>query len=389
MVRCARSGTPALTSAADPVRDLFTRTFGGKPDVLASAPGRVNLIGEHVDYNGGAVLPIAIRQRTWVAIRRSSGGMVRAFSSAQSEAGSFDATRPARSGGWIDYLAGVALELGRDHVPVPGCDLVVWSDVPLGSGLSSSAALCVAGTAAFARVLELPLDAAKVALAAHRAEADFVGVPCGIMDQFASALARTGHALHLDCESTAHEDVPFAEAVLIFDSGVTRSLRGSAFAVRRSECDRALALLRERWPALRTLAQVTPAQLRDAALPPLLARRARHVVEEGRRVASFVENLHEGKGASGDILLASHRSLRDDYECSIAELDWFVERAMEFRGVSGARLTGAGWGGCAIAVGDEGALEEMAPLVATDYRAAFPHQPRHWITRAGDGVRVE
>ncbi|MDQ6886345.1 MAG: galactokinase [Gemmatimonadota bacterium] len=370
------------------MRELFGRTFGKTPDVVASAPGRVNLIGEHVDYNGGVVLPIAVDQRTWVAVRRSGGRFVRAVSATQKGTESFDPSGPARSGGWSDYLAGIALELSRQHSSLPGCDIAVWSDLPVSAGLSSSAALCVAGAAALARLIDLPVSAREIAEMAHRAEADFVGVPCGIMDQFASALAREGHALHLDCETAVHTHVPFADGVFIFDTGVARTLRGSAFALRRAECDRAVARLRDRWPTLRTLAQATPAQIRDAALPPPLDRRARHVTEEVRRVAAFVDALMEGRGVSGEILLDSHRSLRDDYDCSIAELDWFVERAMTHAGVSGARLTGAGWGGCALAVGDEGALEVMAPLIASEYRAAFPHQPRWWITRAREGVQL-
>jgi len=172
------------------VRELFARTFGKTPDVVASAPGRVNLIGEHVDYNGGAVLPIAVAQRTWVAVRRSGGPFVRAVSATQEDAESFDPSKPARSGGWTDYLAGIALELSRQHSALPGCDIAVWSDLPVSAGLSSSAALCVAGAAAMARTIDLPLSAHAIAEMAHRAESDFVGVPCGIMDQFASALAR-------------------------------------------------------------------------------------------------------------------------------------------------------------------------------------------------------
>ena len=375
-------------SAADTAL-LFERTFGGAPAAIASAPARVNLIGEHTDYNGGEVLPIAIARRTYVAVRPNGRDEWRACSATQEGVGSFAAVGPQRSGQWWDYVAGVVSELAAAGRHVPACDVAVWSDVPAGAGLSSSAALEVAVGAALA---ELP-GGARAALAiagdAWRAEVQFVGVQCGIMDQFASALARTGHALHVWCDTADVEHVPMGDAVLIFDTAVPRSLRASAFNTRRAECEQALALLRARYPELENLAQAEPDQIREAALPEPAARRALHVSEETRRVRRAVRDLKAGRELDGRLLLASHDSLRRLYECSSPELDWFVERAMRARGVRGARLTGAGWGGCAIAVGDEGALAASAPELEREYALAFGRAPRIWLTRAEDGARAE
>ena len=376
-----------MTAAATAL--LFERTFGGAPAAIASAPARVNLIGEHTDYNGGEVLPIAIARRTYVAVRPNGRDEWRAASATQEGVGSFAAVRPQRSGQWWDYVAGVVNELAAAGRRVPACDVAVWSDVPAGAGLSSSAALEVAVGAALAELPGGTRSARAIAGDAWRAEVEFVGVQCGIMDQFASALARARHALHVWCDTAEVEHVPMGDAVLIFDTAVPRSLRASAFNTRRAECERALALLRARYPELANLAQAEPEQIREAVLPEPAASRALHVSEETRRVRRAVGDLKEGRELDGGLLLASHDSLRRLYECSSPELDWFVERAMRAPGVRGARLTGAGWGGCAIAVGDEEALAASAPELEREYALAFGRAPRIWLTRAEDGARAE
>ena len=379
------------------IHDLFAARFGGAPAVVASAPGRVNLIGEHTDYNGGEVLPVAIDRRTYVAARPNGSGAFRLVSATEGAIGEFDQAHPGRAGGWWDYVAGVVADAGARGAPVPACDVAVWSDVPTGAGLSSSAALCVASSVAFGAVASgrathasPDADALRdAALAAYRAESGFVGVAVGIMDQFASALGRDGQALHLWCATTEYEHVPMPEAVMIFDTASPRSLRSSAFNTRRSECEAALAALRRADPALESLAAATMDQVRDAGLPEPLDRRARHVVTEIARVHGAVRALEAGSLIPGELLLASHASLRDDYECSSPELDWFVEHAVRAEGVRGARLTGAGWGGCAIALGDAAALEAAAPSLAAEYEARFGRAPRVWHTRAAAGARVE
>ncbi|GMV11381.1 MAG: galactokinase [Gemmatimonadota bacterium] len=386
------------------VEALFTLAYGRRPAVVASAPGRVNLIGEHTDYNGGAVLPIAIAQRTWVAMGHSRDGESRAVSRERGEAGAWRHADARAAHAWWDYVAGAlvaaeALGGGRG-----AREVAVASDVPMGAGLSSSASLEVATIFAALALEGVPMDAApaaagggaactlrEVALAAHRAESEFVGVACGIMDQFASALCREGHALHLRCDTQEARAVPFARGVLIVDTLAPRALVASAFNTRRAECDAALAILRTRDPGLRALARATPQALADARLPPPLDRRARHVVSENQRVHDFVQECAAGGMGErlGRLLNASHRSLRDDYECSSPELDWIVEHCVARVGIAGARLTGAGWGGCAIVVGEEEALRSVVPDLSHAFERAWGRAPRTWLTRPNAGARIE
>jgi galactokinase len=380
--------SPASTEG---VRALFRDRFGREPDAVASAPGRVNLIGEHTDYNGGEVLPIAIASRTWVAagMRPAEGApMLRAVSSTEQEVGEVPLANAARSGHWWDYPLGVAAPL-MGGLPELGLDLAVASDVPTGAGLSSSAALEVATALALSGLLGQPINRRDAAMAGWRAETGFVGVECGIMDQFASALGSEGQALHIECDTAATALVPFPDSVLIIDSGVRRSLRDSAFNQRRAECAEALRLLRVRWPELGSLADAEPAQVEAANLPEPLDRRALHVSRETRRVREAVARLRSSQPLTRELLVGSHESLRDLYECSRPELDWLVERAAGLEGVRGARLTGAGWGGCVIVVGDERALAAAAPTLARDYRAQFGLVPRVWLSSAAAGARAE
>ncbi len=378
-----------MTLATDSqVYALFDHHFGGEPTVVASAGGRVNLIGEHMDYNGGEALPIAIQQRTYVAARPCAGTRSQVVSAGHTDRGSFDAVSPERSGAWWDYVAGVALELRLAGRAAVAADIAIWSEIPTGAGLSSSAALEVASGWALLGLGSEEMSDEAVALTAWRAEVEFVGMPCGIMDQFAIALAREGEALHLECDRARWSHVPMTDPVLIFDTGVARALRGSAYAQRRAECAEAFALLKRPYPELPRLAAATTQMLDAVTLPAPIDRRARHVVTENERVRAVVAALRDGMPISGALLSASHRSLRDDFECSTPELDWFVERAMRCPGVRGARLTGAGWGGCGIAVGDEDALRAAVPLLLTEYSRRFEHGARAWVTHAAGGPSV-
>lgn len=367
--------------------DRFQAEYGHAPNQIASAPGRVNLIGDHLDYNGGEVLPIAIDRRTWVAARRTNGrGCSQALSLQDPERGKFDLSDPKRDGKWWDYVSG----LGRKgQWQLGAVEIAVSSDVPAGAGLSSSAALEVSAAVALAALGQHDLDLRALALDAWKVETQFVGVSCGIMDQFASALAEERNALHIWCDTQETENVPFTASVLIFDTAVPRSLRTSLFNERQAECAEALVLLQREIPGLANLASASAAQVRASSLPPVLARRALHVAEEMERVRLSVDQLREKGTIDADILYASHASLRDQYECSSPELDWFVERAMREPGIEGARLTGAGWGGCAIALGQRRALEAAASRIARDYEAAFNREPRTWLSQAASGARLQ
>src|SRR5437868_3079133 len=378
----------------DELRALFQANYGAPPEVIASAPGRVNIIGEHTDYNGGEVLPIAIDRRTLVAVRKSGdAGKSRASSTTESRSGEFDARAPRRGGGWWDYVSGVCAKLRAENVDVPQFDAVVASDVPSGAGLSSSAALEVATSVALAALARgtdraaLPLE--ELALVSWRAETQFVGVNCGVMDQFASALCEPSNALHLWCDTLRAESVPMKEHVLIFDTGTARSLRASGYNARRAECEQALVLLQGQFPDVPNLAAAKEAQIEDVRLPSLLKRRALHVAQENARVGAVVSALKSTGSIPGAKLYESHESLRSQYECSTPELDWFVDQMRRSPGISGARLTGAGWGGCAIAVGSREALSAVEAEVGARYEKKFGRAPRIWLTSAAAGAKVE
>jgi galactokinase len=392
VLRSIRHACFARRLSADNARGLFRATYGAEPTVITSAPGRVNLIGEHTDYNGGEVLPIAIGLRTYVAVGPAAGSSSRAVSSAQSSSGAFRIADPAPAGAWWDYVHGSLRELTLGGVALPAVDCAIVSDVPLGAGLSSSAALEVATVLAGvivsgARVIDVWDDIAAIA---HRAESRFVGVACGIMDQTVSAFAAEGYALRIWCDSGRYEQVPWpaSRRVLIVDTASPRALRASAFNERQAECAEALGMLRLRDPAVRHLAHATVDLVEQGDLPSTLRRRARHVVTESARVARAVRALESGEPL-GALLAESHASLRDEYQCSSPELDWVVDHAAALAGVDGARMTGAGWGGCAIVVGAGEALAAVAPELAEAFERQWGRTPRWWVTGAEEGLDVE
>ena len=336
------------------------------------------------------MLPIAIERRTWIALRRvTNRSQSRVRSLTHTAAGEFDAISPEPVGGWWDYVAGVCAAFGREQIAVPQFDAAIVSDVPSGAGLSSSAALEVATAFLLDELTGRTCGAAKLAMLAWWAETEFVGVACGVMDQFASAMCRDGHALHLHCDTLESVSVPMDEAVMIFDTATPRSLRGSKFNTRRAECEKALKILRRKNPDLPNLAAATSEQIDAAKLSPVLLRRAQHVTSETTRVEQVVSSLLSGGGVPGPTLYESHDSLRRLYECSTPELDWFVTTVRDVAGVTGARLTGAGWGGCAIAVGDLSALEGAKAELTRKYESTFGRKPRVWLTRAAGGATVE
>jgi len=339
----------------------FEDVYGQAPEAEASAPGRVNLLGEHTDYNDGFVLPIAIPQQTRVAMRRNGQPQFSLHAAELGQRVQFTLERPPAEH-FASYVYG-CLVLAREHgANIPPLDIHVASTVPIGVGLSSSAALEVATLRCLRDLLGLALDDVLIAQLAQRAEIDYAGVRCGIMDQMASSLADTSRALLLDTRSLERRFVPLppGSAVLVLDSGIARSLAASGYNQRRAECEQAAALLGV--ASLRDVAGV--AQL--AALPALLQRRARHVVTENARVLQAVDCTTAG--AFGELMNASHASLRDDYEVSTAGLDTLVALLQAQPGVFGARLTGAGFGGACVALCQTGALPEVAQAVLAAYR---------------------
>jgi galactokinase len=366
----------------------FVGRYGMPPAGEWSAPGRVNLIGEHTDYNDGFVLPFAIPLRTRVAARPSEGPWWTVYSRETGETIVIAESdlEPGAVLGWAAYVAGIPWALREAGHRPPFADLAVASDVPLGAGLSSSAALTCAVLAALVDLGGLDLPADEWPALAQKAENKYVGAPTGIMDQSASTLCRPGHAMFLDCRTGDREHVPFALAehdlaMLVIDSRAPHAHAGGEYAARRASCEQAAATLGI--PALRDLSEADlPAA--SSQLDEVTARRVRHVVTENARVLETVEKLRGGSVAGiGPLLTASHASMRDDYEITVPEVDAAVETALA-AGAYGARMTGGGFGGCVLALVDADAVDRVAGKVAAAFAAKAFTEPT-WFKAVATG----
>ncbi|HKO66274.1 MAG TPA: galactokinase [Burkholderiaceae bacterium] len=342
----------------------FEEMFGGTPQAVGDAPGRVNLLGEHTDYNDGYVLPIAIPQQTRVALRRSSASHFTVYAGNLDRTVTFDWKSPPTDG-FATYVFGCFFEARAEGFDVPPLDVHVSSNVPIGVGLSSSAALEVATLRAMRTLLNAPLDDVRLAQVAQRAEVLHAGVRCGIMDQMASSLAGTEQALFLDTRTLQRRLValPPDSAVLVLDSGIKRSLSGSSFNQRRAECEAAAKQL-----GVQALRDVSVDELEKLdALDEPLRSRARHVVTENARVLQAVECRNPA--AFGALMNASHASLRDDFDVSVPALDRLVALLQAQSQVYGARLTGAGFGGACVALCRSSAIVSVATQALDKYAA--------------------
>ena len=375
----------------------FQKIYHTAPTHVAIAPGRVNLIGEHTDYNDGFVLPVALTRDVRFVVRPRPDRKVRIASLEFGDTARFDLDAIVYDEHtlWINYVQGVALMLEAEGLRLTGMDAVLSGNVPRGSGLSSSAALEVAAAKAFMAVSGQldALDGPTVALVAQRAENEFVGVNCGIMDQFISVLGRAGHALLIDCRSLDYELTPFpADASLVIgNTKASRSLASSAYNERRQECETGVELLRPYLPGITALRDVTSDALEANKdhLPETIYRRCRHVVSENERVLAMADALGRGDlSAAGRLMDASHASLRDDYEVSSPALDAMVEAMHRAPGCYGARLTGAGFGGCAVALVRPGREQAVADAIYQHYPKATNIWPDVYATPAADGARV-
>ena len=372
----------------------FPRRFGRGPELGARAPGRVNLIGEHTDYNEGLVLPCAIDRFTYAVAARREDARFRVFSRERDELVSFESADLSRRGQWVDYVQGVVSAFREAGHPVAGLDLAVATELPLESGLSSSAALGVAVATVLAAAGGLDLDALERARLAHRGERDFVGVGCGVMDPFASALGRRGSALRIDCRSDEVTAIALPEVrLLIADSGVPRALAVNAYGERVEECARALAAVRDagiapQASALRDLSEEQLPAL-ETAVDPAAFCRARHVVTENARVDAVCAALARGDLAgAGAQLDAGMRSLRRDFEVSTPELDVLCALAGALPGVYGSRLTGAGFGGCTLHLVAPDSAAATAEALAAGFRERFHRTPPILEVSAADGATL-
>jgi galactokinase len=387
----ARPPTEISTQA----EKFFAENFDRPAQWLAAAPGRVNLIGEHTDYNNGFVLPMAIGRHTVIAAApngtshislRSTAGAAAVIDLAQP-------LRPGARGDWTNYFAGVAAGFRARGASLPGLDVAVCSDMPLGGGLSSSAALEVAAATLLEAVTGGKIDPVEKALLCQRAEQEFAGVPCGIMDQFVSTLAREDHLLLLDCQSRQLEFVPFTDpavTVLVINTQVRHELAGGEYAVRRRQCEAAAKIL-----GVPSLREATTAQLEDARgrMDATVHRRARHVIGEIDRTLRAAAAVRAGDWPGvGQLMFASHDSLREDYEVSCAELDAVVEVATGIGldgGVFGCRMTGGGFGGCAVALVKTAAAEEVSETIAAGCERRAIIRPVIFASRPAGGARMQ
>ncbi len=363
---------------------------------LFRAPGRVNLIGEHTDYNDGFVLPAAIDRDVLMAVRPHGGRTVTLVSLDFEGVSTFSLDEigydPAQP--WSNYLRGVCFVLEEAGFHLRGADVIFGGDVPIGSGLSSSAALEVATATAFLSLAEYDVPGEEIARLCQRAENEFVGTRCGIMDQFISALGEADRALLIDCRTLAHRSIPVPPGVklVVGDTGVRRGLVSSEYNTRRGQCEEGVAILQTVLPGITALRDVTPEQLatHKALLPEMVYRRCRHVVTEDARVLQAVGAMEAGDLLTlGRLLNASHESLRDDYEVSCRELDTMVEIARRQPGVYGARMTGAGFGGCTISLVAAEHADAFVAAVAPAYEAAVNLTPAIYVCAASAGAREE
>ena len=378
---------------SEELRSKFREVYGDEAAVYR-APGRVNLIGEHTDYNDGFVFPAAIDLFAWIAIapRNDRRIYLRSENFGQTAEFDLDAGPRAASREWSSYVFGVALVLEQRGYRLRGANLLIRGDVPIGAGVSSSAALEVGSGFALLANSGIAIDGTELALCCQKAENDFVGTRCGIMDQLASACCVGDRALLLDCRSLEFRTVPLPAGVrlVICNSMVKRELATSAYNTRRAECEEGVRLIAERFPGVRALRDVTMEQLQSCqgTLPENVYKRCRHVVSEDARVILAADALeHNRLDDLRSLMAESHRSLRDDYEVSCAELDLLVELASEAEGVHGARMTGAGFGGCAINLVNSEAVAEFQRRISTGYERRMAFKPDIYVCDAADGVR--
>ena len=377
----------------------FDRRAAAERDAVrvVRAPGRVNLIGEHTDYNEGFVLPIAIDLAISIAFVPTDDRRVTLTREDDGQTVGFPVDLPgAPTGDWEDYVAGTAWAMSEAGLPLRGFRGLLASDLPQGAGLSSSAALELASALALSGGDEPPVDRPTLARIAQRAENEYVGVQCGLMDQFASADGVEGAALLLDCRSLEHRAIPLMlgdVALVVTHSGSVRRLEASAYNERRAQCDAAVTAIARAHPEVRSLRDVTLPMLDevDDVLEPVLVRRARHVIEENGRVLQAAEAFEAGDHASvGRLFGESHASLRDLYEVSSPELDALVDITEAVRGVYGSRLTGAGFGGCTVTLVRREAIPELTAAVEERYPARTGLTPRIFeVTPAAGAGRVD
>lgn len=371
------------------LKQSFASHFNSESTIIVRAPGRVNLIGEHTDYNDGFVLPMAIDRAVWLALRPRDDRTVRIFSLDLEVESAFELDSLTKGSDWIEYPKSIAYELIKAGYNICGFDAVMTGDVPRGAGLSSSAAVELAFARAFAATSGLAWDASKMAKLSQKAENEWVGVNCGIMDQMASAACKEGHALFLDCRSLEiqHAPLPKGVSVVILDTSTRRGLVDSAYNERRSQCEEAAS-----WFGVKALRDVSVEEFNKRSkdgLNELAAKRAKHIVTENARVLEAIEVMKAGNVKRlGELFNASHDSLRDDFEVTNDALNLMVDCARAQKGCYGARMTGAGFGGCAVALVNEANATEFVNAVSEAYKQKSSMEAAVYVCKPSQGASL-
>lgn len=383
---------PSTSQLVETARSQFQAKFGAAPDVVVAAPGRVNLIGEHIDYCDGFVLPMAIDRYTIVAAKATEAdapGTAEFYSIDMDDTLSVPLDKIVKGdrGFWGNYITGVLAGMTQQGSTIPPLQAVTLSNVPIGGGLSSSASLEVAVSTMVEAITDASIDPVAKGLICQKAEHEFVGVPCGIMDQFASVLCQKDHVLLLDCQDQSFEQIPFTNpdiAVLIINSEVKHELSGGEYAQRRSSCEKATRILEV--DSFRDLTIEQVSAKRDS-MDPVVFKRAKHVVGEIARTTDAAAALKaDDWDKVGELMYASHNSLRDDFEVSCKELDILVELASKTEGVIGSRMTGGGFGGCTVTLVAGDKADAATESICKQYQQATGVNPTAFVTRPSQGA---
>jgi galactokinase len=375
------------------LQQAFRERFNKEP-LIIGAPGRVNLIGEHTDYNNGFVLPAAVDKRIYVAIAPNDTDTVNVFANQFNDSYSFSLNVTEPHTGWMNYLLGVTYHIQQHGKKIGGVDVLIDGDIPVGAGMSSSAALCSGYGFALNELFQLGLSRMELAFIGQKTEHTFVGVQCGIMDQFASLHGKKGHVMKLDCRSLEYEYIPFdfpEYKIVLVNSMVSHSLAGSEYNVRRQQCEEGVAILKKHYPAITSLRDVEPVQLlqHKDELPPVVFDRCSYVVYEKERLLAGCDALTKNDLTTfGRLMFATHEGLSKKYAVSCTELDFLAERAQMIEGVAGARMMGGGFGGCTINIVQTDAVESFTQKIQASFNGLFKIIPEVYVTQIEDGVKI-
>ncbi len=377
------------------IEKIFQEKFNRQPKFIVRSPGRINIIGEHTDYNKGFVLPAAIDKAAWLALAPREDSQVHLYAADLSQSFEADANHPDRLEPmrWPNYLLGVMQQFLQRGFKGKGMDLVLLSEVPIGAGLSSSAAIECAMAFALNELYGAQLERMELVKMAQKAEHEYAGVLCGIMDQFASIMGKAHHAIRLDCDSLEYDYVPLqleGYRFLLLNTNVKHSLASSEYNTRRQECERGVELVKKKYPQVSSLRDVTPAMLAEtvAGEDALVYKRCSYIVEEIIRLQEACQDLHAGNlAALGQKMLATHRGLSEDYAVSCRELDWLVDFVKDRPGLLGARMMGGGFGGCTINLVAKDAIENLISTITPAYEAAMQLPLTAYIVNVDDGTR--